>query len=204
MENESDGTRTYLNVEDGMHEYAKRHGASFDKQRQQWFVIGEVPPELVNLVPKQPNKPANHIVAPACPRCGFHTVKLPNKKDGSMFWGCSQYRVSGCRGSVDYEEYLDTLGTKNSKSIIEALQPDVPEHINPTQAKRYGIAEVTPAVRAEIAEIATFAQKVFRSPQQSERWLTSPKVGLQGRTPIESMKSLDGCRQVKALILECQ
>ncbi|MFI5444290.1 antitoxin Xre/MbcA/ParS toxin-binding domain-containing protein [Polaromonas sp. UC242_47] len=73
-----------------------------------------------------------------------------------------------------------------------------------TPTTHNGIAAITPAVRAEITEIATLAQKVFRSSQQSERWFTSPKVGLQGRTPIESMKSLDGCRQVKALIVECQ
>lgn len=44
-----------------------------------------------------------------CPSCGAEMVVKPNRKKGTMFWGCSRYPI--CQKTVDYRE-IYTGGTK--------------------------------------------------------------------------------------------
>ncbi|MBB3005325.1 plasmid replication initiation protein [Paraburkholderia tropica] len=43
-------TRTYLSIDYDKREHAKRHGGLWDKTRQKWYVLGDVPAELLNYV----------------------------------------------------------------------------------------------------------------------------------------------------------
>ncbi|EQD48444.1 hypothetical protein B1A_14046, partial [mine drainage metagenome] len=46
--------RTYLNIDFDKKDHAKRHGAQWDVQRKSWYVLGDVPAELVNYVASDP------------------------------------------------------------------------------------------------------------------------------------------------------
>lgn len=46
--------RTYLNIDFDKKDHAKRHGAQWDVQRKSWYVLGDVPAELVNYVAPDP------------------------------------------------------------------------------------------------------------------------------------------------------
>lgn len=46
-----------------------------------------------------------HESKPVCPKCGF-SMRLISPRTGdhwSSFWGCTQYKVTGCKGSAKYE-----------------------------------------------------------------------------------------------------
>ncbi|MBN3813661.1 replication initiator protein A [Paraburkholderia sp. Ac-20347] len=43
-------TRTYLSIDYDKREHAKRHGGLWDKVRLKWYVLGDVPAELLNYV----------------------------------------------------------------------------------------------------------------------------------------------------------
>lgn len=193
--------KTYLNTSDGMHEYAKRHGAVFDEERQQWCVVGDVPAELENLIPREANKRAPHIVAPACPLCGFHTILRSTKKK-DLFWGCSQF--PRCRGSIDYEKYLDIVGVETTKHAIDALGSSTSGKSSAQQPKFIKKESLPPELQTAISEIAFLAEAAFGSLERAHNWLRTPKVGLSGRTPLGAMQKLEGCQQVKQLILSCR
>ena len=46
--------RTYLNIGFDKKDHAKRHGALWDVQRKSWYVLGDVPAELLNYVASDP------------------------------------------------------------------------------------------------------------------------------------------------------
>jgi len=46
--------RTYLNIDFDKKDHAKRHGAQWDVQRKSWYVLGDVPAELLNYVAPDP------------------------------------------------------------------------------------------------------------------------------------------------------
>ena len=46
--------RTYLNIDFDKKDHAKRHGAQWDVQRKSWYVLGNVPAELLNYVAPDP------------------------------------------------------------------------------------------------------------------------------------------------------
>jgi plasmid replication initiation protein len=46
--------RTYLNIDFDKKDHAKRHGAQWDDQRKRWYVLGDVPTDLVNCIAIDP------------------------------------------------------------------------------------------------------------------------------------------------------
>ncbi len=201
MESKHDEPRTYLNTPGGMHEYAHRHGAVFDQDLHKWYVVGEVPPDLENLVPKAPNKKPDQVVAPSCPLCGFHTILRKNRVGLGDFWGCSQHFKSGCRGLVDYDDHLDNLDVRGVPTAFDALRRNSPAEKNKRPAEKEEPRPIEPALRLEIEEITKLAVEVLGGLHQSEKFLTTPKIGLQGKTPVDRMKTAEGCVEVKQLIL---
>jgi ssDNA-binding Zn-finger/Zn-ribbon topoisomerase 1 len=193
-------SRTYLNVPSEMVSYAKRHGAIFDRSRQRFYVLGDAPSELVNLLPR-PEVKRPHIVPPQCPKCGFHTVLIKNTKSGAWFFGCSRYRSHGCKGSVDYDKHLASLGIPNDTSALGSLRrisdPEN-ESCDSAEQKRPGVSA---EYREAFQEVVQLGIDTLGSQAQFMKWLIEPKVALKGRTPTEALKSLEGCADVKRLLL---
>lgn len=197
--NEQAQGRTYLDTSDGLSGYAESHGAQFDKQRRQWYVVGEVPLDLLNLVPKKSRGKTPAVVAPSCPICGFHT-RLIEGKNGPFF-GCSQYPISGCRGSIDHDRYLESVGLPVARSVGDILNP-VPS-IQSTPAglpAKSSTPKLRPNLESAIHEIERLCSTEFSSKAELDRWLKTPKRALNGKTPLECMSTLDGCKKVKHLI----
>lgn len=192
--------RTYLDTSDGMATYAKDHGAFFDKERRQWYVVGEIPLEFLNLVPKVARARASRVVAPVCPKCGFHTTLKPSKKNGSLFYGCSRFRIDGCNGSVDYESYLDAVGAAIPTPVVDVLYSPSSTDLASHAAGPRTAASIAPDLQVEIAEVAKLAVKVFGDIPKATRWLNTPMRSLQSRTPRDSLISIDACQEIKRLI----
>lgn len=186
--------RTYLDTSDRMAPYAERHGAKFDRASQRWYVEGEVPTELRGLIPKQPNKP-KHIVAPSCPKCGFHMV-VRTAKTGRQFWGCSQFKNNGCKGNIDLEDHLDSLESERLKSALDYIKPDAPPAHNASSAPS--------SLKSEIERVVKLAAQIRGGVRQGEKWLSVPKVAFKGKTPAQIMATIEGCQQVERLLLKTQ
>jgi hypothetical protein len=197
--------RVVLDVSPDTMLYAKTHGAKYDALNRQWYVEGEVPPELVNLVPHIAN-PIFEEVAPACPKCQASTVKRRNGKTGAYFWGCSRYRSDGlgCKGYIDYEEWLakqleDKPGRVTDyleqKGALPKMSPS-----EPVQAKAATSGDDQRVLRW--AQITELASRECGGAAQASRWLNTPKIALKGKTPIEAMTTDAGCNQVEKLLRE--
>ena len=190
--------RTYLDTSDGLSEYAKGFGAIFDKKRREWYVVGEVPQDLLNLVPKQPREKAPPVVPPSCPLCRFPT-KLREGRNGPFF-GCTQFAKTDCKGTVDYDIYLENIGQPRPKSIGSILIPGTLQkaHIVPPASSVN--CKLSPELQSAIKEIENLCVAEFSRKWEFDRWLKTPKVTLNGKTPLECMLTLEGCKRVKHLI----
>lgn len=192
-------TRTELIVPSEMGPYAKKHGATFDQVSARYFVIGEVPSELVNFLPRERREKA-HIQPPTC-RCGLHTRLITNTKSGSWFYGCSNY--PHCRQTVDYEKHLRDIGSSGDMSAVSALSKE------PEPKRSRGKALVSETVKSgypieyqsEMADLVRVGVEVLGSQTQLLKWLSGPKVSLEGQAPTELMKTVEGCRKVKSVLL---
>ena len=192
--------RTYLDTSDGMVAYARDRGAKFDKAVGLWFVEGEVPNDLIGLIPKKPNKTV-HVVAPSCPACGSHMVERRRQSDGNLFWGCSQF--PRCKGIVTFEDHLEYVEPWQSKSVVDFLKTN-DAFAKPSPSKDKKRSSMPPELQAEVERVVAFAAKVRGGSSRAEKWLSSPKVALKGKIPIHLMTSMDGCLLVEKLLLETQ
>lgn len=190
--------RTYLDTSDAMVAYAKKHGAKYDYTQRQWYVEGEVPHELLGLIPKKPNKSV-HIVAPSCPLCGCHMVQRPRRSDGYHFWGCSQHPK--CKGVVALEDHLVCVEPLGPKSAADFLKSSATGR-SPL-SKNVAAPALPPALQHAVERVIALAEKILGA-KRVEKWLSSPKVTLKGRTPLELMTSAEGCYVVEKLLLSIQ
>jgi hypothetical protein len=195
--------RTYLNVPYETREFAKRHGASFDKILRTWYVQGEVPLELTNFLPQEPRVRA-HVVAPVCPRCGCSTVLRTETKDGSWFYGCSGYRTTRCRGTVDYDNRLAAIGVDGDTSAIASLRRIAYEKSEKPSKHIPLKAQLDVSHQEAIAELAKLGVNVFGDQIKFMGWLVGPKRTFDGKTPTQEMQTLEGCERVKQLLLGLQ
>jgi hypothetical protein len=195
---ETKDDRTYLDTSDGMSAYAERHGAKLEKATGRWYVDGEVPPELVGLIPKKPNK-AVHVVAPSCPRCGGSTIQR-NGPTGP-FWGCTRY--PRCKGTVDYEEHLDPIHNMDDTQVGSLLArrnaAKDPSPPSPT-ANGGNHADLPRQLRLEVERIVALAIALRGGERQAQKWLNSPMVRFKGNTPLSMMTTIEGCRAVEDLL----
>lgn len=190
MDDEEKKDRTYLDTSDGMAYYAKLHGAKCEKESGRWYVDGDVPPDLLGLIPKQPNKPV-YITAPSCPTCGGHMVQRSGKK--GPFWGCARY--PRCHGTVDYEAHLDNIDNVENTRLGSVLSRQAQ---GPAPKPKAPQNTALPAeVRAEAERVVTLAIPLRGGDRQAQKWLTSPMVRFKGKTPLEVMTTVEGCRAVE-------
>lgn len=192
---------TLLAVPEDAIAHAKRFGAKYDPTTKQWFVTGDVPRELLNYLPRVANQQF-HEPTPSCPQCGGAMRKI-YRVDGSAFWGCLAYFRTGCRGLIDYVEYLEalapltTLGDflpneKGLKSVSEAQTPTLrslqrkpPHHLT-----------------ARWLAITQEALQLIGSERRATRWLEQPKLAFNNKSPTEMMGTDEGCDAVVRLLRE--
>lgn len=196
--------RIFLDVSPDMMLHAKTHGAKYDALSRKWFVDGEVPLELVNLLPRKAN-PAFEEIAPNCPKCQASTAKRRNSKTGAYFWGCTRYRADGqgCNGYIDYEEWLAEQLEDKPGHVADFLQDDVvPKRPRSDSAPEESkITGDDPRV-ARWAQITELATRECGGTAQASRWLNTPKFALKGKTPLEAMTTDAGCDVVEKLLHE--
>lgn len=196
--------KTLLSVTPDTMLYAKTHGAKYNASSREWYVEGEVPPELVNLVPHKAN-PVFEEVAPNCPKCQAVMVKRLRKNSRTPFWGCSRYRSDGlgCSGYVDYEEHLTKQLADKPGRVTDYLPDTVPPTTKPSYSEstsaKATIAEDDPRI-SRWAQLTELALRECHGKQEANRWLNTPKMALKGKTPLQSMTTSEGCDAVEALL----
>jgi hypothetical protein len=190
----------YLVVPTEMIGYAKHHGARFDGGKREFYVVGDVPAELFNFLPREAPKAKPHVVAPMCPICTFHMVLITNTKSGSWFYKCAQRFVRNCRGTVDYERHLKSVGQATDGSAFSAFASSQENGTAVVKAKSVPKASLTMTHKIAVAEIAQLGVEILGSSASFKSWLESPKTALGKRSPLEEMRTLEGCEKVNALL----
>lgn len=183
---------TDINVPTGMEWFAKLHGAVFDEGRGCWSVSGDVPPELVNFLPRTQYLPVR-IRPPSCPNCGTPMIKQRSARTG-VFWGCSNYwgvtRCKGSRSLQSHPEWLKDLSPETSASA----PPGAPQAV-------CRAAAVAPDLERRIRRIVQLAVRVLGT-EDTQTWFERPKVGLGSRAPVTLLHSRDGRRKVVQLLIK--
>jgi hypothetical protein len=190
-------TRLYPRFDETM--LARRFGAKQDGSGH-WYVEGDAPPELMNMI--VPLQVSERVVesAPPCPVCRSITVKRTRRTDGTLFWSCSRFRGNqpdSCKGAVDYGEYPTSQGT-GLPTVVEALLGGngTVARADPVHSK----APLDPALRAEIDEIWRLAAQELRGPPAAKSWLDRPKVDLDNKRPVDVLSSFEGCLKVRKML----
>lgn len=196
-------TKIYLDTSDGMAAYVERYGALYEKTTGRWYVEGEVPNELVGLLPKMPNRAA-YKTTPFCPTCGGVMVQRFRKADKSPFWGCKNFPK--CHGTLNYQNYIDGVDSDNGKrcSVGEAAAKAVMDNLDDT-GHSDDPPPATPKtlsvdLTAEKKRIYLLAVEIRGNLDRAKTWLSTPKHGLGGQIPVDIMTTVAGCQRVAELL----
>lgn len=189
---------TILSVPADGTEHPKRFGAQFDPRTSTWFVVGRVPRELFNYIPRLKNQ-AFQEVAPTCPVCGSPTRKLVNFV-GNPFWSCVTHFKTGCPGVVDYLDYLDAV--EPPAKVGNYLPTVVGSLFGPSDPPSDTNERNPHPLKPKWHEIIREAGAVLRDDKQAVRWLFEPKVAFNGKAPVEMCGTEAGCEAVLKLLRE--
>lgn len=192
----------YLNVSVDAQSHALRFGAKRDPQSGRWYAIDPVHRELLNYLSKEPNHRFMEV-APSCPRCGAPMRKF-NSKAGRSFWGCVAYFNSGCRGKIDYLDYLNEtvpvlkVGDFLPKLVGSLFSP------SPLTNGASGVLENKSPnpLRQRWIELVRQAFETLGSERKAILWLYESKISLRSKAPIEVLGTESGCERVQQLLLE--
>jgi len=192
------GKITYLKVPPDAESHAKRFGARRDHGSGAWFVVGPIPSELENYVPRQANQQF-YEVAPPCPLCGAPTRKLVNR-GGQPYWSCLTRFTSGCKGVVDYLDYLDEMSP--TVSVGDFLPKVVGSLFGSGQSAVAPVKGPPEALKTRWEQIVCQAASVLGSDRQAIAWLFLPKVVLGNKAPVDVLVTDAGCDKVLQLLKE--
>lgn len=171
-----------LNIPAAMYEFSRLNGAQFKKDIG-WYYIGDfVPFELEDFVVKQDRQQSMWIRQ--CPKCGSQ-MKLRESKTGNIFWGCMSF--PSCLGTREIEPE-DENHLKQFGSLITNRKKNSDHRTS---------MKSMPESKAWIAEKLLVA---LGNPEKIEKWLTTSKVSLGGRKPIELLGSKEGCEIVARML----
>jgi ribosomal protein L37AE/L43A len=181
-----------LSVTPAVAEYAKLHGALLEDGF--WFCYGDVPLELEEFVftaqrLSQLSAPQQEI-GPSCPKCGSQTVKRFAKATGDAFWGCPRW--PDCKGSLNWNYTA-------SKRSAKLLAIDNKRTALPSEDHQKSQSEWSD-VREEAKRLTVMVVELHGSVPAAKRWLETPKVGLNGKTTLDVMGTLEGCAEAKRLL----
>lgn len=188
------GQVTWLAVPLDAASYARRHGARWSARDRAWFVVGDVPPELVNYLPaEERSKVAAGPVQ--CPICSAPMFRRLNRQDGTYFWGCMRWPTFGCKGAVSLESTVD-MGDSPIKSAADWLLGQVEAGRRPDSC----LNGRELASREALTELLSAAILVLGSVEQTVKWLRMKKVGLGYKMPVECLGTADGRAAVLKLL----
>jgi ssDNA-binding Zn-finger/Zn-ribbon topoisomerase 1 len=206
---------TYLvEVTGAVEDWITSHGAYFDKNVSRWVVEGEVPPELESYVEK-PKRVRNHLAerTPQCELCGCQML-LRNSTYGE-FWSCSAFPRCKGKRSVAADDYgLCMTGDEFSYVEENAVQAqdnrDKSVDFSAGVVEKPGASTLKPAEaikdQCNVVEraqgIYDRATQLFGSRKTALNWLTSIKVGLGHKSPVDVMRTTKGCDLVEKLLNE--
>lgn len=189
---------TYLNVPQDATGHAARFGAKRDPGTSIWYVVGPIHSELQNYLPRPSNQRFQEV-APPCPSCGGLMRKVANLS-GQPFWSCAAHFRTGCSGTVDYLDYLDSVaplafvGDHLPKIVDSLFSPSEPP--TPTTEKS------AHPLRAKWIEIVQEAIDVLGDDRKANAWLCQGKRAFSMKAPIEMLVTEDGCDAVLKLLRE--
>lgn len=187
---------TVLNVPQDAAEHAKRFGAQFDSRTSTWFVVGPVPRELLNYVPRPKNQRFSEV-APSCPLCGSPTRRLINSA-GNPFWACVTYFKTGCPGVVDYLDYLDAV--EPLAKVSKFLPKLAGSLFGPSEPPPDNNAKAPHPLKERWQEVVQEAGAVIGDEKQAVRWLYQPKMAFNNKTPLEMCGTEAGCDAVLKML----
>lgn len=192
-------------------DFAKRHGAYFDKGLQEWVVEGEVPPELESFVQKA--KRMRDYVAervPQCSMCGSRMILRPSAR--GEFWGCTAFPRCKGRRSLEEEDYESQdphkeglhLDKEEFGEFEHEPQPLFSSVATPvsSQADARTSAGEDPGTLTRAQAIYDRATQLFGDRHAAATWLKSPKVGLGHDRPVDVIQTAEGCNLVEKLLEE--
>ena len=144
----------------------------------------------------------NEFSPPRCPVCGGEMTKRCRRTDQKTFWGCLSF-TSGCRGSVDYEKWLEKERSRACNALVFASQVIGIEtaneqalHENPEYAKAFN------RVSAVAYRVLNLKNARLPVKQRILPWMSTPKVGLHGDIPADLIETIGGCERVEKLLIE--
>lgn len=187
---------TVLSVPPDAEGHAERFGAKRDRATGRWTVIGEIPLELYNYLPRSKNSPFQEV-APPCPLCGAPTRRLVND-EGRLFWACVLHVKTGCQGIVDYQDYLDYA---SPAARIGDFLPNVYGSLFWKSGPPVKQVPQTPhPLRGRWFSLVQEAASVLGGDKQVVQWLYQPKRAFDNKPPIEMLGTEAGCDAVVALL----
>jgi hypothetical protein len=180
--------RIRLNITKPVQDFAKKHGAYFDESDGNWYVDDDLPPELEDFSDKEQRR-RDYVSEKLeqCQLCGCQ-MHLFTHADGP-YWRCSAIR---CGGSKIFKLHGEL------KKPIEIIFHSKLNEVDGCFKKN----EAPQKVKELAIEITSTAIKLFHNSELAKKWLESPKLALNQKTPIETMTDVDGCDRVKKLLLE--
>lgn len=187
---------TVLDVPQDAAEHAKRFGAQFDSRTSTWFVVGPIPRELLNYVPRPKNQRFSEV-APSCPVCGAPTRKFVNYK-GDPFWGCVTYFKVACPGVVDYLDYLDDV--EPLAKVGKYLPRVVGSLFGPSEPPQETHERKPHPLKPRWHQIIREAAVVLGDDKQAVRWLYEPKIAFNNNAPVQMCGTEAGCDAVLELL----
>ena len=206
---------TYLTqVTEAVEKWVTLHGAYLDKSVGRWVVEGDVPPELESYVEKV-ERVRNHLAesTPQCELCGCQML-LRSSAYGE-FWGCSAFPRCKGKSSVVADNY-DLCTSEHALSYVEESAVEFSSSYTDPIHRSVDIVEKPPTLVPKSAELSKEqanaveraqeiydrATMLFGSRKAALAWLTSKKVGLSYKPPIDVMRTTNGCDLVEKLLDE--
>lgn len=160
-------------------EYAKRYGAKFNGENG-WHIVGEVPLELEEFVIESPRK-RNTPIKVKCPICGSQ-MQIKESRTGNLFWGCMTF--PRCRGTRRLDEVDEEGGAKR---LVDIAKQNIEDKRKDNDVEK--------------AKVFAMALKVLGGEKNAERWFSTPKVGLNGKRPVDLWGTPEG-RKLLVTMLE--
>ncbi len=185
-----------LSVPPDAAEHAERFGAKHDSTNGFWFVVGSVPRELLNYVPRAKSQRLQEI-APRCPLCGSPTRKLVNSA-GNPFWACVTYFKVGCPGVVDYLDYLDAV--EPLATLGKYLPRVVGSFFGPSESPPDINEKASHPLKARWHEIVQEAATILGGDREAVRWLYEPKIAFNNKAPVQMCGTEAGCDAVLIML----
>ena len=159
----------------------------------EWFYVGDVPAELVEMVYRPPVVVDLQARAPQCPRCGGQ-MKLRSTRNGSSdFWGCMSYPT--CKGTRNVIDVLDAQ--MEEKAVTKVPSTKVPGVKAPNTKASPMLLLDDP----EIVELIKYSITVLGNEKAAVKWLAKPNIyQLEGESPFAVLTSAAGRKKVRAML----